>query len=102
MTWNWYSRRLVWDLDRGVGDDRGRCRIRTIMSNRGPLTCGVLAGEQRDLAGVPDVHEQSGALVMSAGAHLSVIGVASTTLPATGSHPLASAAAAAGAHGWPI
>jgi hypothetical protein len=26
-----------------------------------PLTCGVLAGEQCDLAGVPDDHEQSGA-----------------------------------------
>jgi hypothetical protein len=37
------------------------CRLRMIMSNRAPLTCGVLAGEQCGLAGVPDDHEQSGA-----------------------------------------
>jgi hypothetical protein len=33
------------------------------MNNHMPLTCGVLAGEQRDLAGVPDDHEQSGAVL---------------------------------------
>ena len=38
------------------------------MSNHAPLTCGVLAGEQCDLAGVPGDHEQSGAVVMGAGA----------------------------------
>jgi hypothetical protein len=30
------------------------------MGNRGPLTCGILAGEQWCLAGVPGDHEQSG------------------------------------------
>jgi hypothetical protein len=39
-----------------------------IMSNHTLLTCGVRAGEQRDLAGVPDDHEQSGTVVMGAGA----------------------------------
>ena len=39
------------------------------MSNHAPLTCGVLAGEQCDLAGFPDDHEQSGTVVMAAGAN---------------------------------
>jgi hypothetical protein len=43
------------------------CRIRTIMSNHAPPTCGVLADEQCGRAGVPDDHEQSGAVVVSAG-----------------------------------
>jgi hypothetical protein len=44
------------------------CRSPMIMSNHTLLTCGVRAGEQRDLAGVPDDHEQSGTVVMGAGA----------------------------------
>ena len=44
------------------------CRSPMIMSNHTLLTCGIRAGEQRDLAGVPDDHEQSGAVVMGAGA----------------------------------
>jgi hypothetical protein len=35
------------------------CRIRTIMSNHTPLTCGVLGSKQCGLAGVPDDHKQS-------------------------------------------
>jgi hypothetical protein len=41
--------------------------IRTILSNRTPLTCGVLADEQYGLAGVPDDHEQSDTVVIGAG-----------------------------------
>jgi hypothetical protein len=44
------------------------CRFRTIMSSRTSLACGVLGSEQCGLAGVPDDHEQSGAVVMGAGA----------------------------------
>jgi hypothetical protein len=36
------------------------------MSNHTPLTCGVLGSEQCGLAGVPDDHEQSGSVGMSA------------------------------------
>jgi hypothetical protein len=38
-----------------------------IMSNHMPLTCGVLMGEQRGLAGVPDDHEQWDAAVVGSG-----------------------------------
>lgn len=39
------------------------CRILTIMSNRGPPTCGVPIGEQCSSTGVPDDHEQSGTVL---------------------------------------
>ena len=43
---------------------RGRgCRIRTIMINHMPLTCGVPVSEQCSPAGFPDDHEQSGAVL---------------------------------------
>jgi hypothetical protein len=50
-----------------VGALQRPCGIRAIMSNRAPLTCGVPAGEQCGIAGVPDDHEQSGAVVMDGG-----------------------------------
>jgi len=36
-----------------------------ITSNHVPLICGVLFGEQRGLAAVPDDHEQSGTVAVA-------------------------------------
>ena len=46
-------------LVRGAG---AACRFRTIASNQTALTWGVLTGEQRWLAHVPDDHEQPGSV----------------------------------------
>lgn len=41
------------------------------MSNYTPRTCGVLTGEQCDLSGVPNDHEQSGSLLVGRGTRFS-------------------------------
>lgn len=44
-----YEARILLMIVRNCSLVRGSytaCRIRTIMSNRGPLACGALAGEQ--------------------------------------------------------